>query len=452
MQRTERVLQVGVIQKGLLVSQYLMRDKNILVVGSNPTVDVRVEGINIPKKFNLFIKKGSKYYLKLLPGNKGKIVTFDGKVYTPDQLVNSEFVRIEGGGPVVELERISRGKITFGDTTFLFKYVDIIPPPQVELPPAEKDWNYIIILMISLTVVIGLMYFMATVNLKENKPNESLEAIPARFAQLIVEKKEEPKKVKVTESKVATKSNNAPKEKSVAKEEKPVKKQEKASKSTGTANRRAKNAAARRAAIRKKVRSVGVLAILTSKGSGGGGVADVISTGANVTGNLDKVLSEVGGVSVAKSKAEVLAAAKRSRGAGPGRASVGDLAVGPGENIGLGTKKVKRVRSRIITGAFSTAGSLDSGVIGSVVKREMGGIKYCYEKGLKKNPKLSGKIVVEFVIGINGSVQTARVVFSSMGAPNVERCIVRRVTRFRFPKPKKGSVKVNYPFIFTSGA
>ena len=118
----------------------------------------------------------------------------------------------------------------------------------------------------------------------------------------------------------------------------------------------------------------------------------------------------------------------------------------------MGKKKVKRVRSRIITGAFSTAGSLSSGVIGSVVKREMGGIKYCYEKGLKKNPKLSGKIVIEFLIGVNGSVRSSRVVFSSMGAPSVERCIARRVTRFRFPKPKKGSVKVNYPFIFTSGS
>ena len=302
-----------------------MREKSSLIVGTNPSVDVRIEGINVPKKFNLFIRKGTKYFLKLVPGNKGKIITFDGKVYTTDQLVNSEFVKIEGGGPVVELERISRGKITFGDTTFLFKYKEILPPPQVELPPEEKDWKYFIILLLSLTFHIGLMYFMATVNLKENAPDDSLEAIPARFAKLIVEKKEEPKKIKVKETKtVNTGNKNATKEKPVQVEEKPAKQDKTPAKSSGSSTRRAKNAAAKRAAMRKKVRSVGVLAILTSKGGGGGSVADVISSGANVTGDLDKTLSEVGGVSIAKSKAEVLAASKRSRGAGPGRASVGD--------------------------------------------------------------------------------------------------------------------------------
>ncbi len=445
MQRTERVLKVAVVQNDIITGEFLLRESGKFTVGTGFNVDVHVNDESLPRKTTFFFKKGPRYGFVILPGARGKVVSVEGRVYTLDQLVNSEFSRIERGAPVVYLDRIERGKIIIGDTTFLFKYIELPPPPKLDLPAPKKDWRYLSILAVSLLIHGALMYYLGTANVKTTAP-ESLQAIPARFAKLIVEKPpEKPKPQKVKNLPI-----KAQKEKVGENKGKVQKTRPKEEAGGGTSTRRAKAARPSKAALRKKVRSVGVLAILTSK-SAGGSVADVISAGAGVTGDLDKVLSEVGGVGVAKSTAEVLAAAKRRRGAAAGGgADIGELAVGPGESIGLGKKKVVRVRSRILTGAFASQGSLDSRVIARVVKLGMGGIKYCYEMGLKRNPKLAGKVVVEFVIGSGGRVRTARVTFSSLGDREVESCIVRRILRFRFPPPKNGSVRVSYPFIFTS--
>ncbi len=444
MQRTERVLKVAIVQNGLITGEYLLRDATKFTIGTSYNVDVHVNGEGLPRKTTLFFRKGPRYGFVILPGAHGRVVSVEGRTYTLDQLVNSEFSRIEKGAPVVYLDRLERGKIVIGDTTFLFKYVELPPPPKLDLPAPKKDWRYLGILAVSLIIHSFVMYYLGTMKINE-QPAESLEAIPTRFAKLIVEKPKKEEKPKPKKLPMTRQERVGPEKK---KAEKAQPKKEEAG--GGESTRVAKAAKPTREAVRKKVRSVGVLAVLTAKGSGGA-VADVLSAGVGVTGDLDKVLSEVGGVGVARNTAEVLAAAKRRRGAaGGGGADIGELAVGPGESIGLGKHKVVRVKSRILTGAFSSSGSLDSRVIARVVKSGMGGIKYCYEVGLKKNPKLGGKVVVEFVIGRTGRVSSARVAFSSLGDSEVESCIVRRILRFRFPPPKNGSVKVSYPFIFTS--
>ena len=442
MQREERVLKIAAVQNGVITSEALLRDAHQFTVGTGYNVDFHVSGEGLPRKGILFLRKGPRYAFFIFPGSYGKIVTIEGRVYSLDQMVNSEYSRIEKGAPVVYLDRIERGKIVVGDTIFLFKYVELAPPPKLDLPAPKKEWTYLAILFASLIIHVSVMYGLSVARVKTGP--STIQAIPTRFAKLIVEKiPEKPKPKKMKNVPVGGKVKKAS----------TGQKKEKASKPTetgGNATRQARAARPSKAALRKRVRSVGVLAVLTSKG-GAGAVADVIGTGATLTGDLDKVLSEVGGVGVAKSRSEVLAAAKRRRGAAGGAsADIGALSVGPGEKIGLGRKKMVRVRSRILTGAFSSSGSLDSRVIARFVKLGMGGIKFCYEMGLKRNPKLAGKVVVEFVIGTSGRVSTARVTFSSLGDRGVESCIVRSVLRLRFPPPKNGSVKVSYPFIFTS--
>ncbi len=443
MQRTERVLKVAIVQNGLITGEFLLRDTTKFTVGTGYNVDVHVNGEGLPRKTTLFLRKGPRYGFVILPGTHGRVVSVEGRSYTLDQLVNSEFSKIEKGAPVVYLDRIERGKIVIGDTTFLFKYIELPPPPKLDLPAPRRDWRYLGILAVSLIIHTLLMYYLGTMKIKQ-QPAETLQAIPARFAKLIVKKPQKLEKQKPKKLPMANREK-------IGGEKKQVKVQPKKEETGGGGSTRVAHAARpTKEAIRKKVRSVGVLAVLTAKG-GGGAVADVISAGVGVTGDLDKVLSEVGGVGIATNTEEVLAAAKRRRGAaGGGGADIGELAVGPGESIGLGKHKVVRVRSRILTGAFSSTGALDSRIIARVVKMGMGGIKFCYEMGLKRNPKLGGKVVVEFVISRSGRVSTARVAFSSLGDSEVESCIVRRILRFRFPPPKNGSVKVSYPFIFTS--
>jgi hypothetical protein len=97
-------------------------------------------------------------------------------------------------------------------------------------------------------------------------------------------------------------------------------------------------------------------------------------------------------------------------------------------------------------------GSLDRAQIDAVVKRNMAQIRYCYQRELNKNPALSGKVNVKFVIAKDGSVSQAVTKSSTLGNPVVESCINSRILRFAFPEPKGGGIViVSYPFLFAPG-
>ncbi|HUU00998.1 MAG TPA: AgmX/PglI C-terminal domain-containing protein [Myxococcota bacterium] len=105
----------------------------------------------------------------------------------------------------------------------------------------------------------------------------------------------------------------------------------------------------------------------------------------------------------------------------------------------------------ITPGKSEVLGSLSMSVVRRVVRKNTNAVKYCYEKELIKNPSLSGKVVVNFIIAADGRVQQARIESSTIGSKQVEKCIIYAVRRFKFPKPKGGGVvNVNYPFIFKS--
>ncbi len=100
-------------------------------------------------------------------------------------------------------------------------------------------------------------------------------------------------------------------------------------------------------------------------------------------------------------------------------------------------------------GRLILRGSLTKAQIARVIRMHWIQIKFCYERQLRRNPKLSGKIVVRWIIAGSGNVQSANVVQTTMNNERVENCIVRRILRWKFPQPKGGGiVQVNYPFLF----
>src|SRR6185295_7232156 len=93
----------------------------------------------------------------------------------------------------------------------------------------------------------------------------------------------------------------------------------------------ARAAAERRAKLAKDVASMGVLKILGGRGEGQNAVADLIGKG-DVSGDADKVFSQVGGVGVAGAGgAGGLRSAKGGGGTGSLRGGGNLRAGGPGE-------------------------------------------------------------------------------------------------------------------------
>ena len=97
--------------------------------------------------------------------------------------------------------------------------------------------------------------------------------------------------------------------------------------------------------------------------------------------------------------------------------------------------------------AFGT-GVLDNNKISETVKRRMGAVKSCYERELKANPTLQGKVVMQFTIEESGRVATVDVKQDTMGDPAVGQCMKNAIEKWRFDRPEGGSVTVSFPFIF----
>lgn len=94
-------------------------------------------------------------------------------------------------------------------------------------------------------------------------------------------------------------------------------------------------------------------------------------------------------------------------------------------------------------------GALNRCTIDSYVRKSVGDVKKCYEKGHEKNPKLEGRVVINMVIAASGDVSSAKVQRSTLGDAEVENCVAGVIKKIRFPKPKGGGIViVNYPFVF----
>jgi Ca-activated chloride channel family protein len=95
-------------------------------------------------------------------------------------------------------------------------------------------------------------------------------------------------------------------------------------------------------------------------------------------------------------------------------------------------------------------GSLDASIIKRYVKRNTEKLRYCYEKRLLAKPTLAGTITAKFTINNNGIVIAA---IASGLEWEVDNCVATVIKGIEFPRVQgDGTVQVNYPLTFTSGA
>lgn len=131
---------------------------------------------------------------------------------------------------------------------------------------------------------------------------------------------------------------------------------------------------------------------------------------------------------------------------GPGH---GDDGSGRGHGRLPGEHKVKVPR---ITEANTVVnGHLPAEIIQRVVRNNFGKFRFCYEGGLRGNPSLHGRVMVNFVIARDGSVSTASDGGSDLQNADVVSCVVRSFANLSFPSPEGGIVTVRYPIVFQPG-
>jgi len=94
-------------------------------------------------------------------------------------------------------------------------------------------------------------------------------------------------------------------------------------------------------------------------------------------------------------------------------------------------------------------GSIDREAVRRVIRSIVTQIRSCYEKQLKLNPALAGKLVITFEIAEAGKVRSARAKSNELGDTVVGECVSARISAQRFPEPPEGTIAVvDYPFVF----
>ena len=95
--------------------------------------------------------------------------------------------------------------------------------------------------------------------------------------------------------------------------------------------------------------------------------------------------------------------------------------------------------------------ALDRDIIRRIVRANISEIRHCYNRGLVRDPDLTGTVTVEFTIGPTGHVSASSVRSTDLPA-DVADCIADAPKRWTFPEPEGGgNVIVAYPFILTPG-
>ena len=98
-------------------------------------------------------------------------------------------------------------------------------------------------------------------------------------------------------------------------------------------------------------------------------------------------------------------------------------------------------------------GSIDKEAVRRAVKSAMSAFRACYERELKSDSKLEGKVVIAWEIHEKGVGRNSKVVKdkSTIGNSAVENCVRDRVLAIRYPEPPPGTVaEVVYPFLFSA--
>jgi hypothetical protein len=360
------------------------------------------------------------------------------------QLKQSGKIRRHGHAWVLLLDERARGKITVGDLTILFQFVTPPPPqPRPQLPASVRgsftsnlDWAFTTIASISFVAHLVMVIYLRSVDWPR-KPD--IDEIPDRFVQMVVRKPDPPKDTPKTDDKKDDKKDD---------EKKPVKTASAAKpKKEISPEEKARMDAERRARLVEQAKNTGILKLLGAKADGAGSIADVLGKG-DVDRDQERAFQNVGGLTVASGDAN-LRGVKAGTGHG-GVASISGLR-GGGSIAGSSTGNVgseRKVSGIVKSEAPAVDGQLDPNIIVREVRSRMAAIKLCYERALKRNPNLSGKVVIRWTITAAGTVSGVDVDQDSMNDSEVTNCIKSLVAHWRFPAPSGGSVEVSFPFVF----
>lgn len=435
-----KLLRVGVIQNGRIVEEHHVRRDNVTIGSDARNTIVLPSADDRPARFSLLENQGQQFQLVIDAGMQGRVNLGSSDVDF-DALRAQGVATRRGDLFVLPLQETARGKVELGDVTLFFQFV--APPPEEAKPVLPADirvsrWKTMDRVFFGILAASLFIHFSgAALIISADAPREAelaLDELDDRFVRAII-----PQRPQETPRVADSGPGEAPKDDKKADEAKDA--------ADKPASKPAGDASERRAEVVKKVSGKGLLKILGSNGGGQGAFADVLG-GASGGGDIAAALAGAGGVGVAT---EASVGGTGPRGGGTGRVTgIGEVGTQGGGKVDLGTKKEAQVQGRVQDAAPDVESSdVDRAALARYVRSRLKSIQSCYEKELKRNPTLKGKVVVRFVIKPSGRAGEVEIEENTLGSEAVGSCIRTTIRNWAFPFKPDSDTAVSYPFVFS---
>lgn len=410
-----------------------------LTMGTDYGADITIAHPSLPPSFRFLRNKGLWGHTLRLPKSAKGFLKRGGGSFPIENLVKMELLKKSGGFYLLELDPGNSGEVQIGSASIRFGYRERPPsPPRLPFIPfiSGGEYVFLFLLLVSAAIHAAGVNYLNSLEIKKRTHIEAIKEMEPRFAKLILTPREVMKEeksalrvrkeVEVEEKKVEEKAEKAPPEKKPSHE-----KTEKIERVEPPAAEKAAaedKAVPRGEKIAEKVRTKGLLGVISAKG---GIMADlptddVLTDVDYIIGTAKKTGREDGGELEGLGVMEVVNVPDNIVLSGPGLPGPRGEEEIVKEKKGLPAlgKKEKKVEEH-------PSKREEAGVY-KVVKSYVGGLKYLYNKALRKDPTLKGTITAKLVIAAAGSVARVEMLDSTLEYPPLERAIIKRIGLWKF--------------------
>jgi len=461
----ETYLHCSLVWERTILDERVFAPGTRVSVGESPRATFTLRASGIGKKHVLFhhTEKGTE--LKLRDGMLGR-VRLAGRTEEAEKLSGPEAVAERNGNAVrYTLTEGDGGVLVFGRVGLAFDVVrqaNKVPPNPVGRIVGSDPFT---MKLFGVGLALVLLVSLVSRLFAGTRPDFTVEQLPERMVSFVVEDPEATRAFK----KELKQLQQEYKKKRKKREEIRDKPTDAGKKSTRPSNRSGRDSQgdAEENHIRKKIADKGMVGALAAARKKDGALQDLLDKG-GLGMNLS---SAVRALDRGNARARLLTSSGRGGVLIPTLTSrrgtadaLGEGADEPapdtgstGRRMSRGSRLAERSEARVTVAMPSreariSGGTLSRAQIYDVVKRNRGAIKYCYESQLMRYPTLRGKVVVDFIIDTGGRVIQVKVptntLAPSAARSNVARCLMKFVSRWRFPRPSGGKARVIYPFTF----
>ncbi len=435
-----RHLRIALVAGKRIVEERVLRDAKAVTLGASARSTFILPPDALARPWRLFEERRGRLVLRLSPTMTARIAG-DAGVTSLGAADETEPVR------TIELPANARGKASLGDTTILFQRVrPPAPHARPQLPSsirrhvvADLDGAFTGFVTASFLLHLTMVIYLKQVDWPRRP---AIDEVPDRFIHEI-QRRPHPVPTPPATRPEATQATRAPEPKPT--HAKPDVHQARAEKPAPTA-------AERHAALERQVQKVGFIAYIGARGDGPSPITDLLSSG-NADQPVEDALKGVSGLAVAQS--DQLRNLPRL-GAGGGKVATpaglriaGNIAVAG--DVGPALERGVKTNIRVDEPTIED-GHADAAAIAREIRARRKAISACYERALKQQPTLAGKLVVRFSLSAAGTVTAVDIDEDTLGAPDVAACVRATALRWRFPALAEGPAALSFPFVFQPGA